>query len=51
MAAKKPNDIGKPDNPGEQGDPHRPDDVPPGPPDDLPPGPANPPEPPERRVG
>lgn len=50
---------GRPENPGSQGNPRRPDDVPPGPPggvppgppDEVPPGPKDPPVPPQRRVG
>jgi hypothetical protein len=40
----------RPEDPGHQGEPHRPPSVPPGP-HGKPPGPIDPPEPPPRRVG
>lgn len=51
--SEQPNDPGggPPDDAGHQGNPQRPDDVPPGPPDGVPPGPPEPPKPPPRKVG
>jgi len=52
--AKPPDNpgSGKPDDPGHQGDDHRPPGVPPGPPPGKgPPGPVPPPQPPPRKVG